>query len=540
MSLKNKSRRKFFNDAGKFSVATTGFYGLENLLQILFQNAYAQAAGTTTYDYNYVNLMTPGAPPRWYFDQPLNPENQSAQFIPGGFGTEIKQTGSLWLPVYKGYKQKFGADDVFLPPVWRLKSAAGENFSSLLKEMIMVRGVDMEINSHTLNQERTVRPFSTSASISGLVGHASSAPTPSIGFTTSRGTSVFRGVGSAAGIAVNSANPIPGITTPFNVNKVVKKDDLDYSIKQSLSEMDKFAKLNNYPSVGAEDNLDKTYDMFARNLASYQTNYTAIFNKYKAILTQETALEIPEISERSLLTSIVPDGGAVFGTAPSKTLNGSNFRTIYEAGSVPVQMASAFAFCEFALGEKITSSLTLDLGTATFNNVGGATMPSDQHYAGAVSSIVFTTTFYRCMLACMLELRKALQAKNMYDKTLFHFSSEFSRTPQANMAGSDHGFNSGSTSFISGMIAPTGAGLVGNIQKESSDVKEKGLYPGTWGKSAPTKFNDGKSRHIINDDVVSTVCEFMQIPKIGTKGQSLVSNNNGKFSLLVKEKKNVG
>jgi hypothetical protein len=539
MSLKNKSRRKFLNDASKFSVATAGFYGLENLLQILFQKASAQAAGSTPYDYNYVNLMTPGAPPRWYFDQPLNPDNQSAQFIPGGFGTELEQKGSLWLPEYKCYKQKFGAGDVFLPPVWRLKSAAGEYYSSLLKEMIMVRGVDMEINSHDLNQERTVRPFSTSASISGLVGHASSAPTPSIGFTTSRGTNVFRGVGSAAGIAVSPTNPIPGITTPFNVSKVVKQDDLDYSIKQSLAEMDKFAKLNNYPSVGAEDNLDKTYDMFARNLASYQSNYTAIFNKYKAILAQETALEIPEISERSLLNSIKPDGSAVFGTAPSQTLNGSNLKTIYEASSAPEQMASAFAFCEFALSEKLTSSLTLDLGTTTFSNVGGVRMPTDQHYAGAVSSILFTTTFYRCMLACMLELRKALKAKNMYDKTLFHFSSEFSRTPQKTMAGSDHGFNSGSTSFISGMIAPTGAGLVGNIHKESADAREKGIYPGTWGKSAPTKFNDGKSRHIINDDVVSTVCEFMQIPKIGTKGQSLVSNSNGKFSLLVKEKKNV-
>lgn len=83
MKVNNKSRRKFLNDAGKFSVATTGFYGLENLLQILFQKAIANAAEPTAYDYNYVNLMTPAAPPRWYFDQPLNPANMGAQFIPG-------------------------------------------------------------------------------------------------------------------------------------------------------------------------------------------------------------------------------------------------------------------------------------------------------------------------------------------------------------------------------------------------------------------------------------------------------------------------
>lgn len=539
MKVNNKSRRKFLNDAGKFSVATTGFYGLENLLQILFQKAIANAAEPTAYDYNYVNLMTPAAPPRWYFDQPLNPANMGAQFIPGGFGTQLKQSGSLWLPEYKAYKQRFGGQDVYLPPLWNLKSSSGESFSSLLKEMIMVRGVDMEINSHQLNQERTVRPFSTSASISGLVGHASSAPTPSIGFTTARTTTVFRGVGSAAGIAVSPTNPIPGITTPFNVSKVVKRDDLDYSIKQALSEMDKYAKANNQPSIGAEQNLDKTYDMFARNLASYQTNYTAIFNKYKMILTKEEALEIPDVSERSLMNSIRPDGSAVFSTAPSQRLNGSNMKAIYEAGTIPTQIASAFAFCEFALGEKITSSLTLDVGTVTYNNVGGVTMPCDQHYGGAVSSIIFTTTFYRGMMACMLELRKALKAKNMYDKTLFHFSSEFSRTPQKAMGGSDHGFNSGSASFISGMITEAGAGLVGNIHMQSADTNERNLYPGTWGKSAPTKFNDGKSRHIINDDVVSTICEIMQVPKIGTKGQSLVKNDNGKVSLLVKEKKNV-
>ncbi len=539
MKIKNKSRRKFLGDAGKFSVATTGFYGLENLLQILFQNAMANATEPGTYDYNYVNLMTPNGPPRWYFDQPLNPDNLGAQFIPGGFGTQLKQSGSVWLPEYKVYKQKFGTQNVFLPPLWNLKSSSGEDFSSLLNEMIMVRGVDMEINSHQLNQERTVRPFSTSASISGLVGHASSAPTPSIGFTTARATGVFRGVGSAAGIAVSPTNPIPGMTTPFNVSKVVKHDDLDYSIKQALSEMDKYAKNNNLPSIGSEINLDKTYDMFARNLASYQTNYTAIFDKYKTILTKESALEIPEISEKSILSAIKPDGSAVYGFAPSQRLNGSNMKAIYEAALLPTQIASAFAFCEFALGEKITSSLTVDVGTLTYDKVSGVAMTSDQHFAGPVTSILFTTTFYRGMMACMLELRKALKAKNMYDKTLFHFSSEFSRTPQKGMGGSDHGFNSGSASFISGMITEAGAGLVGNIHMQSADTNERNLYPGTWGKSAPTKFNDGKSRHIGNDDVVSTICEIMQVPKIGTKGQSLVKNDNGKVSLLVKEKKNV-
>ncbi len=540
--MKNNSRRRFLSDTKNYSIATAGFYGLDNLLQILFSNAVANATEPTVYPYNYVNLLNPLAPPRWYFDQPLNPNNKSSEFIPGSFGTELKQSGGKWSANYKAYKQTFGGQNIYLPPLWNLKSAAGENFNSLLKNMIMFRGVDMEINSHQVNQERTVRPFSSSPSISGLVGERSSTPTPSIGYTTARTSSVFRGTSSTTGITVSSGNPIPNLIKPFNTTSVVRKDDLDYSIKQALKQIDLYARERDLSSQGSEINLDKTYDMFARNLSSYQTKYNGILNKYKNIALAETQLEIPEVNDRSLLNSIHPDGSPEFTYTNTGLIfnTGDNLKNIYNASVLNTNVANAFAFCEFALLEGLTSSLTLDLGTTSFSQVNGNIgISSDQHFVGTIPSVIFTTSYYRSVMACMLELRKVLTAKNLFDKTLFHFTAEFSRTPKANASGSDHGFNSSSTSFISGMIKENGSGLMGNIYTQSKVADEPIKYPGTWGFSAPTNLSPGTTRHIINDDIVSTVCEIMEVEKIGTKGQSLVKKQNGVVSLLKKESKNV-
>ena len=81
---------------------------------------------------------------------------------------------------------------------------------------------------------------------------------------------------------------------------------------------------------------------------------------------------------------------------------------------------------------------------------------------------------------------------------------------------------------------------MGNIFSESPSAADKTKYAGTWGYGAPTLIAPGTARrHIINDDIVSSVCEILEIEKIGTKGQSLVKKQNDVVSLVAKEHKNV-
>jgi hypothetical protein len=532
MKLKNNSRRKFLKDANSLAMSTGILYGLDNLLSLLMQNSVAHAA-SSSYEYKYVSFLTSGGPPRWYFDQPLNPKNEGT-FVPGGFGTVIRNIKGNWTPVHIGKSVKFGAANIFMPPVWSLKSASsGEAFASLLNDTIMIRGLNMEINAHGVNQQRTIRPFNSTPSISGLVAQNAQKPVTSLGHSGASTSLVYKSPDGSAPVNVNRNNPVPGITSPFTATDMVQYKDLDYSIQQAVSAIDKYAKDQRLPSQGNETTLKNTYDMFARNLSQFTKTYSDLVKKYEAIVDKEISAQFAEVNTD--LAKIKPNGGSEYRYGNNNYFSSKdNLSAVIKAADRP-SVAHAFAFAEFALTEDLTASLTLDLGI-NFNRVNGANIPHDQHFIGSISSILFTSLYYRSVLGCMCELRKALKPNGIWDKTVFQFASEFSRTPRSDGSGSDHGFEGGSTTIMSGMIKTPG--LIGNIYNTPpSDMIAR--YSGTYGHAAPFLNDGGKMRAIINDDVVSTVCEMLQIPKIGTKGQSFVKNDQGSVRLLVKDYKNI-
>ncbi|MCC6138680.1 MAG: DUF1501 domain-containing protein [Bdellovibrionaceae bacterium] len=526
MKLKNSSRRKFLKDANSLAITTGMMYGLDNLFQILMQNAVANAATDTSYKYRYINFLTSGGPPRWYFDQPLNPNNKDAEFNPGNFGTSLKKVGADWKAVHIGKAVKFGTKNIFMPPVWSLKSGGtGPAFADLLKETLMIRGLNMEINSHNVNRERTVRPFNSLPSITGLVGNLAHKPITAIGHAGASTSVVYKSPDGSAAVNVTRANPVPGISAPFQVNEIVKYDDLDYSVQQALSAIDNYAKDQRLPSQGNENVLKNSYDMFARKLDAFKTTYAALLAKYEAIVDKEVKAEFPDVTTD--LASIKPDGSKAYQYTNNKFFSSTdNLKTILAAARPP-DVAHAFAFAEFALKEDLTSALTLELG-GSFANVKGIAIAQDQHFIGSITSTLFTSLYYRSVLGCMTELRKQLVSLNVWDKTVIQMASEFSRTPRTDGAGSDHGFESGSTSIMSGMIKTPA--LLGNIYLTPPAAMAE-RYIGTWGHAAPFAKDDGKMRNIINDDVVSTVCEMLQVEKVGTKGFAFVKNSNDKVEL---------
>lgn len=535
----NHSRRKFFQDTGKFMAVSSYMFGLENLLGILLQQQVARA-DDTAYPYKYVNILTPNGPPRWYFDQPLNPSGLAADFNPGSFGTHIANVGGIWKSVYKTKAVSFGGVNVHMAPLWALKSAVGGTpFASLLDNAVMIRGLNMEIDSHPTNQERSVRPFAAAPSISGVVGSVSSAPSPSIGFSSSSTTQVFKSPVSMGGVAVSKGAPIKDLILPFNVAQIVKKDDLDFSIKQAISAIDRHVAEQGLSSHGSDRSLNSTYDMFARNLTAFQTKYTALLQKYTAIAEAEMRAEFPGVTTD--LASIKPDGKEQFSFASGSAFKAGNLKTILAKMSPAPSIAQAFAFIEFALSENLTSSITVDLGTVPVTNPAdnGGAISNDQHYVGTVVSTLVTSLYYRCTLGCLAELKNALTPAGIFDKTVIHFTSEFSRTPELGMSGSNHGFESSSTSIFSGMIKKGAGGLIGNVGKQAETAAVRAGYPGTWGLARPIKLPGGATRDIINDDVICTVCEMLEVPKIGTKGVSLVKNSGGNVTMPVKGFKNV-
>lgn len=533
MKLKNTSRRKFLKDLNSLALSSGMVYGLDQLFNIMIGQSVAQASTESSYPYRYVNFVTSGGPPRWYFDQPLNPKNSSSTFIPGNFGTIIKNSGGKWATEHSVKSVKFGAENIFMPPVWSLKSAGtGVALSSLLQQTVMIRGLNMEINSHTVNRERTVRPFNSTPSITGLVGAYAQKPIPSMGHIGTSTTIAYKGTDGSTPVAVSFTNPIPNVTSPFNVNEIVKYDDLDYSIQRALTAIDTYAKVNKMSSSGNEQSLENTYKMFERNLSQFTKTFATLLDKYQKIVTQEIKADFPGITTD--LKDIKPDGSKVFQYTSGQYLTaGDNIKSLLDASDAP-RVAYAFAFAEFALKENLTSALSLDMG-GNFGRFKNTTISHDQHFIGSVTSTILTSLYYRSVLGCMTEFKKSLEAVNLWQSTVVHMASEFSRTPRTDGAGSDHGFESGSTSIISGMIQKPG--LVGDIYQTPPESMAS-QYAGTWGHAAPCITENSKKRNIINDDVVSTLCEMLQIPSIGTKGISLVKNSGGVVTLATSIKYN--
>lgn len=536
MKLKS-SRRQFLKDVNNLAITTSMVYGLESLFQVMMSRSVAHAAAATTgYDYRYISFLTGGGPPRWYFDQPLNPTGAASLFNPGNFGTNIKNVAGEWKAVHATKEIMFGGVKTHLPPVWALKQGGkGPAFSALLNETIMIRGLNMEINSHTVNRERTVRPVNASPSITGLVAQNAGKPITSLGHAGTSTSLAYKSADGSGAVNVNRANPVPGITSPFNQAEIIKYNNLDYSVQQALSAIDNYAKETQMASQGNENVLKNAYEMFSRNLAAFTKTYSDLVKKYDAIIKAEVAADFPGVTTD--LAKIKSNGSQPFNYALNKPFAATdNLKTIV-ANATPPQMAAAFAFAEFAMKENLTNSMTLELG-ANFANVKGVGISQDQHYVGAIASTIFTNLYYRCVLGCMTEFRSSLVGLKVWDKTVVQMASEFSRTPTTVGRGSDHGFESGSTSIFSGMIKKPG--LIGNIYT-TPPASMAASYMGTWGHAAPfiKDPQTDQNRNIINDDVVRTICEMVEIPKIGTKGVSFVKNTDGKVSLITTGAKNV-
>ena len=525
-------RRQFLKSSKHLAMSSAYFYGLQSLMDICLRSNFAQAQVSS--GINYLNIQIPGAPPRWMFDQPLNPMNKANQFVAGSFGTEIIKKGGKFEAIHKGQKISFGGQDFWLPPVWSLNSQSnGKPFKDLLNNTLIIRGIDMEINSHPVNQTRTVRPVASRPSIHGLVADKSILPLAATGSSLTGGTKAFKNESGISIIGVTPSDPIPGLIAAFK-GKVTKASELSLNEVNVIEALDAYALSKGVASMGAEKQQMAAYEMFERNLDSFNSKWDGLYKKYQNIVAQEINAPFPGITS----ANPIADGSTPynFERGAGDTINGP-LRDQITSQTRNNKMAQAFAFAEFALVEKLSSAVSVVTAGSVLEalkDIGN--LRTDQHFVGSVTSTYYTSIMYRALISCLSELVGALKVNGLFDNTVIHIMSEFSRTPKANKEGSDHGFKGSSATIISGMIRTPG--LVGNVYKESPDSTVKARYPGTWGEAAP--FFKNPDRPIVNDDIVNTLCEMLEVKKIAVKGQSLIKKTGGNVEWLKQwEVKNV-
>lgn len=520
MSRGENSRRKFLADAAK----SLGLLGMSPALaSMVVQSISAQAnadivGSITGTDRIYLFFALPGGPPRWYFDLPLTPNGTKTtytdHFNHSGIGTYVGVSGGKPQLVYKPWYDQQSSR--WLPPVWA-SNPAGGTFSNCLSNAAFIRGLDLEINNHSLGRMRNQSPIIGGLSLAGVLAQKTGNPFPAVAVGSIK--EAFKAEKPLSPIDLDlkvsdTSNPIISLMNYFS------KDQAQNTLvrKQTFAAFDAYAEQNKFSRRGLAEAKSRGEDLLALGVRTFTDRWTAVYAKYLNLIS--TAVSSANTSA-FLDTKAIPNPAP--GTNPdvrtqyadSKYLaQMSDIRKIVNSGSSVSNLASTFAAIEILVTTGLTQVATADIGALinmSINDSGGkADLVNDQHFVGSVVSTIATTFYYRTILTCTEELVLTLKSAGLFDKTVIHFGAEFNRNAKASGAGSDHGFLGGSALLISGMIKNTL--VVGNTKNDTAST-----YAGTWGLADLHPLT-GHEYPLRLNDVSRTVSAMLNIRHVANNG----------------------
>ncbi len=535
MSRLNESRRKFLRQAatglGALGIGTSM---IDRIAGAFLNRSMAEALGVAAVpvenEWQYVHVSIVGGLPRWYFDLLLNPRNRASDFTAGGFGNSIDVVGGVAHSVNRYVNHVSGTRTYAVPPVWGL-GYNGRLFRDLLNNTALIRGMDNQINSHEFANAMQVAPIINGLSLSGLIADASRRPVPGLTTGAPSGNAFRSRKGLAAVALPGGTNPIATLLTPFQsfpAAAVFQRNEWAAVREQTQLAFDHYALASGVTPTTLRIAYDNASDMIEAQAAQIADGWVTILAKYKAPMNHAFHMDN--------VTSFFPQAIRGDGTAQC-TINQGSVRTsdadlrqaFTGVGGVSVNipnMAEQFAAAELLLGNNITSSVSLGMGSMTGLKVNGAsyTLPNDQHFVGRIPSTVFSTVYYRALLGCLSEFVHTLKAQGRFAKTAIHIASEFNRCPRADGSGSDHGVAGSNATIISGAIDRTS--LIGNVIKAGQPGSI--TYTGTWGYAANYDLS-GSNRPIQVNDVAATLAAMMEIGSEGlvTNGRLLLDPRTG-------------
>lgn len=539
----NKNRRAFLADATK-SLGLLGMspwlsnFVVQTLSTEVLASGVTSANGT---DKIYIFIASPGGPPRWYFDAPLTPTGKMSEFSHTGMGTFIGMDGVKPVVTYKTWQDP--VSKYHLPPVWG-SNPAGGSFKNCLANAMFFRGIDAEINSHELCRYRNLSPIIGGISVAGLIAQKTQTPFPAAS-AGSIGTS-FKAEKPLAPVALNytvssTVNPVKTVMSYFSGQAPV--DNL--AVKQVLSEFDKYAEANGFRQTALSEAKDRSDGLVKQGVAAFNEKWQPTYDKYlikvkEAMGSNNTGLFL---DSKQIRQPAMVDGKPDIRTRRDNTngflTTGANAlddlkNMIDQEKTTLASLAATFATIEILVTMGLTQVVTTDIRTCPSNMIMGKdgamfNLTEDQHSVGSLVSVIGTTYGWRAVLSCTEELVETLKEVGLFDKTLIHFGSEFSRNARIDGSGSDHGFKGASSLMISGMIKKTG--VIGNTKKDT------GSYAGSWGLAAPhpAVTTSAEVRAIQIKDVALTACSLLGINgmnKITNNGFGLLKNNgDGTYEL---------
>lgn len=419
---------------------------------------------------------------------------------------------------------------------------------NLAKNMMIMRGIDLQIDSHEIDRSRQLAPVPGSISLSGLAADQASTPIPAVG--RGGGGSYYRGEKGIAYVELAGANPLTTATSPFaplGSMRTLNNGSVEAAIDNALQRMSSLSgNKNKYlPSTFATRFNAKK--MMMKQFGNLQVRYNELVAKYKSLISRSFeaagSLSLKDVDDRSLLAL----GTAPFRVTENEYLIDTDVRTLTDANTSIDGLAEGMAIAEFMITQGLSSSVNVQSGNFTGVYLGKAYNPTtkasrtarvnystDVHFTGSHCGIILFSRYYRAVSACLNELITQMKSvslgngSNLFDRTVMTVTSEFNRIPRVDGSGADHGWQGSNFTMLSGMFDQLN--VAGNLKTNLNNR-------GTWGLAGPLDELNG--REAIIGNAASTVSTLLEVKTPTPNDQSFVYKQNGKAKLSIKSLKNV-
>lgn len=489
----------------------------------LIAKAQAQEGGTPPR--NYVVALSYGAPPRWMFDNFLNPAGQAAQFIPNlGMNNYFKndsfvQSGSPHDLEYRDTLVDLGGgNQIHLPVLWSATipttTGADVPMTSILNNSMLIRGCDMEVDvGHADGPALTTRVSEANPSSTGLVADASTRPIPAValteaavrgGYKSKKGTSLVYLQPDYTGVVSDAVTKIIDpftVTDPAVINGAPNRAQMKALVDSAMDSLGNYARSSKFGADALFRDRHNAESLFEQNLQPLVAQYNAAVARYHQLA----------VNCAKYVQGIIPAGRGLPAWSPTVDVSTSG--------------SEGFAAAEVLLKNGLSSTVTFSIGSAGWTAYGYFNYHDEHQQPDRYVGVLPHNHQFRCIAAWLYEFRRAL-GPELFNETLVHVSAEYGRKARhvETAGGSDHASDATSATLFSGAIRqPT---FLGNVMVGAST----GEYQGTYGKAAPVVTNDG-TRIITKKHIGNGICDILRVARMTSDSPAITLQNDQVVSL---------
>lgn len=484
----------------------------QSLISGLSTSAYAAELKLNPRRLLYIQLA--GGPPRWVFDQFLNPYN-SPGFVPNlQTSTKYKSVdGRYTTAEHKTVPLK----GIHAPWMWQfdLPTVNGgmKPMADLLDNLLALQGLDSGNDSHDISRVNVFTPLGAMQSLTAMPGDSSDSPIKSVSCGASLMTHKSKKNYSNISLKEDGrSNLVQDLMDPFTTTTSAtfnsKKEQLQNFINASMTSLQKTSQAEHFGANSITADQKTVSELLAYSLNGLGTYWTATVAKYDSLIRRSFDMSnpLPGISDLPIGSTTRDNTYRV--DAANTLTTATDLRTLVPTNGKMGQLARHMALAEYLFVNKLTHSLTINPGTFA---------PVDEHFNGVMLSLVQQTYSWRAYAACLLELISQFKNAQIFNDTVIAVVGDFNRNPQMAGTGSDHRSRSSSGVFYSGAIQ--GPMILGEMKAST-------------GKSGTIGDGDGTRDY---GNLMSSSATLLRVPSPITAKQSMIADVGGVITASVEK-----